>query len=111
MGTGYEISESFADPMYVSEKLLQSVRLPASYVWIWLHALMAWVHSTFPRKEAPKAAPVRTHWDPIYNYAISNWNRKERKEENAALLDTWVCWIAAAMRLEEPYENRTVRSC
>lgn len=92
---------------------------------------MAWVHSTFHGQEALRVGVNRTHWGPIFNSAFFDRNKREGEEgiprymstktilvyhmekpKNVkygcfrVLLDMWVGWIAAAMRLEESYGQK-----
>lgn len=81
MRAGYAISKSTADPMRLSTKMLEKVKLPGNYDGVSIHALLAWVHLKFCAKEAPKYSGYRMHWDPIVNSAISDWDRREREQE------------------------------
>lgn len=47
MDTGYAILEYSADATCFPKKLLEIAALPSNYMRMSLHAVMAWVHSTF----------------------------------------------------------------
>lgn len=54
VGAGYKVSECFAHRMNFSEKLLVKAGPSVSYARMSPHALMTWMHSTLPGKEALK---------------------------------------------------------
>lgn len=83
MAAGYAISESFADPMRLPTKFLEKARHPVNDERMPLHTSRAWERSKLAREKALKVGVDRTHWCPIFNSTISDWDRTEREERIA----------------------------
>lgn len=124
-----------SDPMSPQKKLLESVGPSSNYERISRHAFMEMVHSTFSGESALKVGANYTHYATTISSSIPDRDRKEREEgiiwcsstetflmehfgmprdmncdRYRAPLDTWVGWIAAAMRIEEPYVQKLLIS-
>lgn len=80
IGGGYAIFECFANSMRFPRKLLEKVKLSGNYDRMSLHAFIACVHSIFPGEEALKACACRTNWDPVFNTAILDKDRRKREK-------------------------------
>lgn len=80
------------------KKPSKSARLSAKYKRISLHMFTAWVHSTSPGEQAPTIDSNRTHWNPIFNFAIPDLKRKKRERILAQYTSTKVL-------LEDHMEN------
>lgn len=74
--------------MRFSKKSLEGAKLPGKYERISLQAFMAWLHFTFPSREALKVYSYRTHGDPIFYSAIPNQDRQKRENEAALYKST-----------------------
>lgn len=80
MSAAYAILAWFVESMQLLEKLSDSAKLLLKHRRMALNAFMARLHSTFPAEEDLVLDANSTHWDPAFNSAILDCDKKEREE-------------------------------